>query len=91
LKQWIETGQIEPSELEGTVTARCGSSVMFVAFSPVTGWRWIYPGGMEVIAEPPLLFLEPGWAKAHPRKSAVVRTEKPRVRRRKTEQLLFDL
>jgi hypothetical protein len=92
-KEWIPTSQIEPADLEGrTVTARIGGSLMFVAFLRLTGWYWIYPGGMQEISEPPELLLEPGWARAHSRRTTpVIRTEKPGIRRRKTDQLVLDL
>jgi hypothetical protein len=92
MKAWIPTSEIEPADLEGTVSARCGASVMFTAFSAVTGWHWVYPQGMEEISEPPLLFIDPQWARLHPRRSKVVHIEKPRLRRRKkSDQLVLEL
>jgi hypothetical protein len=42
----------------------------------------------EEIAEPEKLFLEPNWAKAHPRKSPVpLRANHHRIRKQKAEQL----
>jgi hypothetical protein len=92
MKEWIPTSQIEPADLEGrTVSGRFGAAVMFTAFSSVTGWHWIYPQGMEAISEPPLLFLEPQWARLHPRRSPVIHREKVGIRKRKTNQLLLEL
>ena len=91
MKQWISTTLIEPSELEGTVSGRTGGSIMFVAFSRVTGWALVYAQGTEKIEEPSELFLEPSWANAHPRKSPIIALEKPRLRKRKGKQLELDL
>jgi hypothetical protein len=92
MKVWIPTSEIEPADLEGTVTGRFGAAVMFVAFSSVTGWHWVYPNGMEEISEPPLLFIDPQWARLHPRRSPVVHRAKPHLRRRKkSDQLVLGL
>jgi hypothetical protein len=86
--RWIFTSRIEPRDLEGIVSGKYGSTVMFVAFSPVTGWHWIYPGGSERVSEPPMLFLDEQWARAHPRRSTVIHRENPRrIRKKKAEQL----
>ena len=92
MKEWVPTSQIEPADLEGVVSGRFGAAAMFVAFSSVTRWLLIIPGGgEEKIEEPPLLFLEPVWAALHPRKSPVIRTEKPSMKRKKNDQLVMDL
>lgn len=78
MKEWIPTSQIEPADLEGTVSGRSGSNIMFVWFSKLTGWWWVYPRGMKEIGEPPLLLLDPQWARLHPRKSPIIHTEKPK-------------
>ena len=91
MKRWIFTSRIEPADLEGTVSGRFGASVMFVSYSRVTGWHWIYPSGQEKIDEPQMLFLEPDWARAHPRTSPVSRRENPlRLRKQKIQQTFFD-
>lgn len=93
MKEWIPTSQIEPADLERrVVSGRFGSSIMFVAFFQLTGWQWIFGGGEKSIPEPPLLLLDPIWAKAHPRKSPIVHTEKPHLlRKQKTDQLTLGL
>lgn len=92
MKKWIDTSLIEPADLKGqTVSGRFGGSVMFVAYSRISGWHWVCPQSMEAIAEPPELLLEPDWAKAHPRKSPLVERGKPRIRKRKSEQLTLGL
>jgi hypothetical protein len=90
LKRWILTSQIEPGELEGTLSGRFGSSVMFVAYQRLLDqWYWIQPNGIEErIAEPEMLFLDSDWARDHPRKTPVSRRENPqRIRKGKAEQL----
>jgi hypothetical protein len=88
-KQWIDSHLVEPSELEGVLSGRFGSNIMFVSYSKYIGWLWIVPGGSnEEIPEPQQLFLEESWARSHPRKSAVVHRENPlRIRKQKAEQL----
>jgi hypothetical protein len=87
-KRWTFTFRIEPGELEGTVSGRFGQNLIFCAFSTLTGWWWVYPGGMQRIEEPQMLYLDPAWAREHPRKSPAPRRENPiRMRKQKVEQL----
>jgi len=88
MKQWVSTSLIEPADLEGVVTGRFGSNMMFVSFSQVSGWSWVFSGGTERIEEPEMLFLEEAWTSEHPRRSPIVHRENPaRVRKKKSEQL----
>jgi len=88
MMRWVFASRIEPADIEGTISARCGCNVFFAAFSKVTGWLWIYPGGEEKIAEPQMLFVDEEWAREHPRRSPVISRENPlRIRKQKVEQL----
>ena len=88
MKRWVFTFRIEPSELEGTVSGRFGQSVMFVAYSKYSGWLLVSGSSLEKIAEPEMLFLDPEWARQHPRKSPAPRRENPiKIRKQKAEQL----
>ena len=91
VREWIPASHIEPSELEGVVSGKFGSTVMFAAYTTLTGWQEVYPNGVALIYEPPLLLLDPNWARLHPRKSPVIRVEKPGIKRRKTDQLLLEI
>jgi hypothetical protein len=88
-KEWIDSSLVEPTELEGVISGRVGSNVFFCSYVKHIGWRWIVPAASsEEIAEPEKLFLEPSWAKAHPRKSPVpLREKRLRIRKQKAEQL----
>jgi hypothetical protein len=88
MKRWILASRIEPPD--HTVSGRFGSSVMFCAYSRfLDQWHWIYPSGMEKISEPHMLFLDEAWAREHPRKDPVRRSENPLAIHRKSEQLLL--
>ena len=93
MKVWVETRLIKPPE--GTVTARFGSSVMFVAyFRALDQWRWIQPYSVEErIAEPEALFLDEDYVRNNMLTTARARRDKPtRIRRgKRSEQLLFEL
>jgi hypothetical protein len=51
----------------------------------------VYPGGETPIAEPEMILVDEDWARANRNLSKVVKFEKPRGRRRKSQQLILDL
>jgi hypothetical protein len=64
VKVWLETRTLDYPT--GTVSGRFGGSVMFVAYSrALAQWFWVYGGGEERIAEPPLIFVDDQWAREH--------------------------
>jgi hypothetical protein len=64
VKLWLETRTLDYPT--GTVSGRFGASVMFVAYSrALAQWFWVYPGGEERIAEPPLVYVDEQWAHEH--------------------------
>lgn len=89
-KQWVLTGTIDPSKLEGVVSGKFGASVMDVAYSRLLKrWIWVYPGGEEQIAEPTMLLVEQEWA-AKNRCLNPIKIEKSLdIRRKKAQQLLL--
>jgi len=67
---------------------------MFCAYSKLLRqWYWIYPGGEEKIAEPPMIFVGEEWAREHRNLSGSgkrIKVEKPlAIRSKKPQQLLL--
>jgi len=93
MKQWVPTDTVDVTKLDGVVSAKFGGSILFVHYFKLGGWwEWVYPGGAEKIAEPPLLWLDPLWVRANPSVSSSPLPKKSqRIRRCKSEQLLMDL
>lgn len=64
MKDWFETRTLDYPTC--VVSGRFGASVMFVAYSKwQRQWLWVYPGGEERIAEPPQIYVDSEWARAH--------------------------
>jgi len=94
MKQWVPTDTVDVTKLEGVVSAKFGGSLLFVYYFKLGGWwEWVYPGGAEKIAEPPLLYLEEEWARTNRSLSATCKygsTEKSlAIRRKKCEQMML--
>lgn len=87
MKRWVITATVDSTKLPGVVSGRFGASVMFVSYSKIFGcWEWVYPGGIERIAEPQMLFIDEQWASQN-RKLGVKRENSHRIRKSKVEQL----
>ena len=57
---------------------------MFVAYERLLRqWVWVYPGGSEKIAEPPHIFVDEEWAKAHTLPTPRPKSEHVKIRRGK--------
>jgi hypothetical protein len=68
---------------------RFGSSVTDAAYSRLLG-HWYMVNPVERIADPPLIWMDPEFARAHPSKNFSPKVEKPAcIRRRKAEQLVL--
>jgi hypothetical protein len=89
MKEWILTSEVEPPNNMTVLAESCGSLFSAAYSKLLDQWYLVNGSYMEEIAEPQKLFLDPEYAKSHPRKSPVIHTEKPRLRRRKTEQMEF--
>jgi len=89
-KRWVFTWRVEPPE--GVVSGRFGSTVLFVAYSPlVRQWYWICPTGEEKISEPSMLLLDEEWARKHPSKTFIKPEKKIAIRRKRAQQLVLNL
>jgi hypothetical protein len=91
MKVWIQLSQVEPPVNTTVLVESCGSLFSAAYSKLLDQWYLVNGSYMEEIAEPQMLFLDSQWAKLHPRRSPVIHTEKPKIRRRKSEQILLDL
>jgi len=88
---WVFTWRIDPNDLQRVVSGRTGGSVMFVAYSRVIGWLWVFPGGEKKIPAPDMLFLDLQWAREHQQRLGVRARPPVRLRARKEKAVQIEL
>lgn len=89
MKRWCITSTLNPPE--HVVSGRYAGSVLFVWYSRLLRqWYWVTGSSLELVAPPPLILVDPEWARANRNLGRTAKTEKHlAIRRKKHEQLVL--